>query len=368
MRDDLFDVVIVGAGLSGLACAYLLAQSGNSVCVVEASHRAGGRIRSVFDNVTGRYLADLGPTWVWPQFQPLITQWINLLDIETFEQFDAGNAVIDHGPDHRPQIAHLTGQQGSVRVVGGSQALIDHLCERLPETTVITDSLVTSISTREDDGLVKITCRNKAALYGRHVIIAVSPRIAANTISFEPPLQKATAQAMNSVPTWMAGHAKTVAIYKTAFWRARGLSGRIASHEGPIVEAHDHSGPDGTPAAIFGFIGWPHDVRADMGAQLVDEIQGQLKRCFGEDSPDPVSIHLEDWSQDAQVASPADLNGPMPHPDVGPDALRQPVAGGRVIFAGAETATRSPGLIEGAFDAALRAAHQVKQAMDGSGP
>lgn len=115
-------MVIVGAGLSGLASAYLLTQAGKSVCLVEARHRAGGRIRSVFDKATGAYLADLGPTWVWPQFQPLIAQWINLLDLETFMQFDEGNAVIDHGPDHPPQIAHLTGQQGSVRMVGGSQA------------------------------------------------------------------------------------------------------------------------------------------------------------------------------------------------------------------------------------------------------
>ncbi|HNF48299.1 MAG TPA: FAD-dependent oxidoreductase [Chitinophagales bacterium] len=51
------DVVIIGAGFTGLACAYYLQQKGYSVKVVEVSSSSGGRART--DNVNG-FLLDRG--------------------------------------------------------------------------------------------------------------------------------------------------------------------------------------------------------------------------------------------------------------------------------------------------------------------
>lgn len=41
-----FDVAVIGAGISGLSCAALLAGNGADVVVFEAAHRVGGRIRT----------------------------------------------------------------------------------------------------------------------------------------------------------------------------------------------------------------------------------------------------------------------------------------------------------------------------------
>src|SRR5690606_4423335 len=54
-------------------------------------------------------------------------------------------------------------------------------------------------------------------------------------------------------PTWMAPHAKYVAVYKTDLLHARQLSGNAGSRVGPMVEIHDVSEPDSDKTAIFRF-------------------------------------------------------------------------------------------------------------------
>lgn len=57
-------------------------------------------------------------------------------------------------------------------------------------------------------------------------------------------------------PTWMAPHAKYIALYDHPFWREAGLSGMAQSHVGPMAEIHDASDSNGS-AALFEFIGLP---------------------------------------------------------------------------------------------------------------
>ena len=75
------DVVIVGAGLAGLACARGLVAAGRSVIVLEASDGVGGRVRT--DQVDGFQL-DRG-------FQILLTAYPEV----------AGQLDLGPGVDHR---------------------------------------------------------------------------------------------------------------------------------------------------------------------------------------------------------------------------------------------------------------------------
>jgi oxygen-dependent protoporphyrinogen oxidase len=76
---------VIGAGISGLACAYRLRQLGIHCLVLEAQERAGGLIATIRRN---GFLFETGPQC--PRFPPLIWQMVRDLNLET--EFVAGNS------------------------------------------------------------------------------------------------------------------------------------------------------------------------------------------------------------------------------------------------------------------------------------
>jgi len=193
-------------------------------------------------------------------------------------------------------------------------------------------------------------------------VVATAPRIALQHIEFEPALPEPLVSTLRTTPTWMAAQAKAVAVFATPFWRAGGLSGRVASAVGPLVEIHDHCGPGGEPAAVFGFVGVPPAARRADPDRLRADLLDQLGRCFGPAGRTPLSLHVEDWAQDRFVCSDRDLTGPSGHPQALAPRVREPVFEGRLRFCGSETAAVGPGLLEGALSAGQSVAEALLRA------
>ena len=183
--------------------------------------------------------------------------------------------------------------------------------------------------------------------------MAVPPRIAAE-LAFEPMLANGIVSAMASVPTWMAGQAKAVAIYTKPFWRDEGLSGDAMSRLGPMVEIHDASPEDAEYGALFGFIGVPPAARRDE-AVLLAAVQDQFSRLFGGEPPQ--SLQVKDWAQDPFTATPADAIPLTAHPSYGHGV--QNLWDGRIILSGTETAPEFGGFLEGALEAAEASFRQL---------
>ncbi len=56
------DIIVVGSGLAGMACASYLAKNNHSVTVIEKNSTYGGRLQSISKN---GYTFDSGPSWYW---------------------------------------------------------------------------------------------------------------------------------------------------------------------------------------------------------------------------------------------------------------------------------------------------------------
>lgn len=85
---DAHDVIVVGAGLAGLRCASVLAQSGLDVVVLDAADEVGGRQRT--DEVDG-FLLDRGFQLLNPAY-PAVGRWVDVQALR-LQQFPAGVQV-----------------------------------------------------------------------------------------------------------------------------------------------------------------------------------------------------------------------------------------------------------------------------------
>ena|SRR5436190_23978142 len=91
MGQEHANVVVIGAGLAGLAAARDLTSAGRSVIVLEARDRVGGRtLKHTFDD---GLIVDLGGQWVGPA-QDRILAPIEDLGIELHPSYAKGDSLI----------------------------------------------------------------------------------------------------------------------------------------------------------------------------------------------------------------------------------------------------------------------------------
>lgn len=325
------DVMVIGAGISGLVATRRLRAAGRHVTLLEARDRTGGRALSLRQ---GAGVFDLGPTWVW-ETEHHILALIRELGISLFDGRQPGADVYQTGAGN--QHGHLPRSAvAEYRVDGGVQSVTDALAKTVGDIT-----LGCSVLAIADHSTHLALTTNRGEYSARHVIAALPPRLLARTITVDDP----HVQMWRRVPTWMADVAKVVATFNAPIWRESGLSGRAASTVGPMIEVHDISTPDGEHTAVFGFV--PRQLSTP---DLEQRVRDQLRQLFGSRAV-PTSIHVQSWWSEPQTHSgdtEPDVQAFLGHPD-----LHRAALGGRLHLTSCETSTVSPGHLNGAVERAL---------------
>ena len=441
------DVVVVGAGLAGLAAARSLQSSGRDVVVLEARDRVGGR---VLDHALANgEPVEMGGQSIGPS-QVRVNKLVAELGLETFPMHDDGEHVLDLAgrrtrylgrtpPLSKPALGDLARSRlrldrharrvpleapwaapkagrwdretfatwvarntrtagarfvwnafahrvfaaepqdfsllhalfavhsaGGVstllggrddaqqnRIVGGSALLAQRMADSLGE------ALIASMPVRaieQLDDRVVITAGSGASFAGGRAIVAIPPLLAAR-IAYTPALSSLRDQLTQKMP---AGSViKINVVYDEPFWRAQGLSGRVAGDRAPIRFTLDNSPPSGVPGVLMCCL---EGAEARRYARLCPEdrrlaVLASLRGYFGSAAAKPAEYVELDWSAEEWTRGGYGAHlAPGTWTQFGP-ALREPV--GRIHWAGTETASVWNGSMDGALTSGERAAAEV---------
>lgn len=456
------DVVVVGAGLSGLICARELRQRGLTVQLLEARERCGGRMHG-HTTPSGLRL-DLGGQWVGASHHRLIAllEEFQLVRYPTFYTGDgifhwngvAHRAGVEHTfsssllffqPDdlglpaaelaqalalqhrfqelvaqvpteapwsapaaneldrlsidgwlerqgagelarypfawlarlggsggfepHESSMLHLAWTQAVAPqhetpeanlVVGGAAQVAERLAAELADAIRLRSPVA---AIEQGNGGVRVSHGSGEVVTAGAAVVAIPPPLRLG-IRFEPALPPDWSGLLQRSP--MGAMVKVLAVYEQPFWRERGLNG-LGIGNLPTLELTVDCSPPGGPGLLASFIAgdravrwqrWPEQER--RRAVLAD-----LVRWWGAEAAEPSELVVHPWNEEpwsggafTSFLSPGTWTryGPVWH---------QPH--GRVVWAGSEAARRWPGYFEGAIEAGLTAAEQVKQLLGGEG-
>ncbi|MCV7328611.1 FAD-dependent oxidoreductase [Mycobacterium cookii] len=438
------DVIVVGAGLSGLCSARELVQLGKDVVILEARDRVGGRMlrKSVID---GGWI-DLGGQWIGPT-QANILSLAKSLGVKYFDSYDAGRTVISYRgalttidgpfpPDaaiptvttdgideahrvwerfrslaatvnvERPWLTTdsadfdaqtvtswlatatnsdfarfcvsnwVLNQEGAdpgatsmlfaiASYAAGpdedepEHSLFDGAAGQIPERIaeelgdrIVLGKPVTRITQQADGVTVAAGDQEYCAEF---VIVAVPPHLA-GAIDYYPPLPAPRMQFTQRAP--MGSVIKYAAVYPTAWWRAKGLSGASIS-DGDVLLTADSSPPSGIPGILTGFVAGAAAVRLTYQSENArrHHVVSEIVTYFGEDARHPVEFIEMNWLGEKWTGGAYNaVLAPNTLTTYGP-AMTEPV--GRIHWAGTEMSAKWTGYFEGAVLAGYTAAHAV---------
>ena len=338
------DVIVIGGGLSGLTIAYQLKKRGLAVKVLEAQHRLGGRIETIYGKQNTPM--EMGATWFSAAHKNLLALLAEL-NIGHFEQHTEGVALFETMSFEPPQQYFVPAKsQAAFRIKAGTSSMIAALQDGIGNQELVLNTRVTEIT---DEGeQIRITDSLQNNFLCKLVIVALPPKLLVETILFSPAIPQQLQAVMRQTQTWMSGSAKFAVEYKKAFWKDKGFSGSVFSQSGLATEMYDHTNVEETKFALKGFLnGTANHYTFEERKQKVIT---QLTHYFGEEALDYVSYNDKVWN-DSYIQAGEESFLP-PHANNGHAVFGERYMGYKLLFAGTETSAPFGGYMEGAILAA----------------
>ncbi|MCC5890526.1 MAG: FAD-dependent oxidoreductase [Alkalibacterium sp.] len=417
VKEEMYDVLIVGAGLAGLSAAKVIDSTELSYCVLEAAGRAGGKVKSGCNN-QGDYCLELGAQFVNPDMTEMvrlieesgmtlsetetgagsvflnaktlspINDFIESVDdklgredtkakrslSETIEgwkisdeekriakSFFTEEATVDTDSILADSFFDASERYDSQlddlshQASGQLNTLIDHMIESLKQP-VLFNHAVDSVSKQEDS--YKLTVSSGQSYYAKAVIIAIPPTVA-KAVAFDEQLSEYYQPLLDS---YVDGAViKHTFSYPKAFWQELQLKDSLVSVEGVVFSNYrglsiSDSSKKGEAPRLTAFTGGELAKKwaKKSEAERKAFILKRLRSVFGTEAE-----HYSDFRESIWVDHPYCGGGysAQIHTKGRPDAahkLRSPH--GQFVFASTEVAEAFPGFMEGAVRSGNRAA------------
>ncbi|XP_032226643.2 amine oxidase [flavin-containing] isoform X2 [Nematostella vectensis] len=418
------DVLVIGAGISGLRAATILQEKyGLDVIVLEARDRVGGRTHTLEDP-SFKY-CDIGGAYI-GSTQTRVNSLVEELGLELFK-VNADGYDVEHYLGKRVLKKGALASWGS-SFLGSLDAnnmwqLLDEMCHQVPlegpwlankaeewDTMTLKQFLDQTCWTQAGGGTVRnmefndggaqeykvlggsqSICVKMAEKLGSdriifnsdviHIdqtsdvttitcanglsykakyVIATVPSSLLNRIRFTPNLPALKFQGAQRTP--IGSVIKVIMFYEKAFWREKGLSGFFNSDIGPVEDGLDDTKPDGSHPAIMGF------VAGDWARKFTTFPEEERKRLICEqyqtifDSPEALKpIRYFEKDWMSDKYAGGCYVGTFPPGVLTRYGKVMRDPFGRVHFAGTLTASMWVGYMDGAVESGERVAIEVAE-------
>ena len=405
------DVLVIGAGLAGLACAQRLRSAGRRVLVLEARERLGGRLWTVrrqgvpielgaswlhgIDNNPLHHLitrelglplrvsADQNRLTIGPDGRPWTSArttqadaWLASLARRAEQQAGPDQPLSrwlppQLSPDQRftliADVVHELGAElaeiaadaplGDGQPLLGPDALVPDGLDRLVQSLAAGLEIRRSEPVRQiqhSSGGVRVRTAS-GLIYQAQQLCCTVPLgvLKAGSISFDPPLPPPKQQAIAGLGMGLLD--KIVLVFPQRFWQEASWIRNDGSVPGLWSEWLDLTPLIGRPALMgFNAAETAKRLSRQPDADLLASAMGQLQRCFPQvEIPAPVDLLRTSWADDPYAL------GSYSFPAVGASPeLRQELARpwSSLVFAGEAASDAFPATLHGAYLSGRKAA------------